>query len=185
MPIVRRVLRESLPVLVVAGIIDLLAGVLIEGNLESFLRFGALVVLIPPFLEDTGALGSVLASRLASKLHLGTIEPTARPGRPARADFAVVAILAIPVFALVGTSAHVVAVVVGQESPGLLDMIGVALIGGSLATALAMAIAYYGSIATYRLGLDPDNYGVPLLTSSMDLVGAFSLVLGFVLLRIA
>ena len=47
-----------------------------------------------------------------------------------------------------------------------------------------MSIAYYGSIATYRLGLDPDNYGVPLLTSSMDLIGALALIAAILALGI-
>jgi mgtE-like transporter len=41
-------------------------------------------------------------------------------------------------------------------------------------------VAYYSSVVTYRLGLDPDNYGVPMLTSSMDLVGAVALVLAII-----
>ena len=72
-----------------------------------------------------------------------------------------------------------------QASPGVASMVGVSLIGGFIATCIAVVIAYYGSIATFRLGLDPDNHGVPLLTSSMDLVGAFALILAIVLLGVA
>ena len=64
-------------------------------------------------------------------------------------------------------------------------MIGISLVGGLIATVFAVVIAYYGSIATFRLGLDPDNHGVPLLTSSMDLVGAFALILAIVVLGVA
>jgi mgtE-like transporter len=184
LPIVGRILRESIPVLLVAGTVDLIAGLTIENRLESFLAFPALLVLVPPFLEDTGALGSVLSSRLASKLHLGIIEPTAKPQRGARDDFALTALLAIPVFVLVALSSQVAATITGQASPGLANMIGISLIGGFLATFFALFVAYYGSIATYRLGLDPDNYGVPLLTSSMDLVGALSLIVAIVILGI-
>jgi len=59
------------------------------------------------------------------------------------------------------------------------------LIGGFIATGFALLIAYYGSIAAYRLGLDPDNHGIPLITSSMDLVGAIALILAIVLVVIA
>jgi mgtE-like transporter len=184
LPILTRILRESIPVLIVAGTIDIIAGLTIQGRLDEFVKFGSLAVLIPPFLEDTGALGSVLANRLASKLHLGTIDAIARPQRAARDDFALIAILAVPVFVLVAVSADIAATVFGKTSPGVWNMIGVSLIGGALATVMAMVIAYYGSIATFRLGLDPDNYGVPLLTSSMDLVGVVSLILAISLLRI-
>ena len=185
LPIVTRILRESVPVLLVAGVVDLVAGLTIEHRLESFLTYPALLVLVPPFLEDTGALGSVLSSRLASKLHLGIIEPTARPARAARDDFAIIGLLAVPVFVLVAISSQIAAALFGLASPGVVDMIAISLIGGFTATFVALFVAYYGSIVTYRLGLDPDNYGVPLLTSSMDLVGALSLIFAILLLGIS
>src|SRR5438874_3703309 len=79
LPVLHRILIESLPVLVIAGMIDVVAGLTIEKRLESFLAFPGLLVLVPPFLEDTGALGGILSARLASKLHLGTIDPVAVP----------------------------------------------------------------------------------------------------------
>ncbi len=94
------------------------------------------------------------------------------------------ALLAIPVFTLVAISSQIAAAVFGLASPGVLNMIGISLIGGAIATFFALFIAYYGSIATYRLGLDPDNYGVPLLTSSMDLIGAMALIVGILILGI-
>ena len=63
-----------------------------------------------------------------------------------------------------------------------LRMVAISLLGGFIATAIAVAIAYYGAIAAVRLGLDPDNHGIPLITSSMDLVGAFALILAIVLI---
>lgn len=185
LPLVRRIVRESTPVLLIAGLVDIVAGLTIEHQLESFLTFPALLVLIPPFLEDTGALGGILSSRLASKLHLGIIEPVATPQRPARDDFAVIMMLAFPVFILVAVSAEVASLLFGYASPGVLRMIGVSLIGGVSATLAALGIAYYSAIATYRLGLDPDNHGIPMLTSSMDLVGALALIMAIVVVGIA
>jgi len=182
---IRRIVRESTPILLVAGAIDIVAGLTIEHRLESFLAYPVLLVLVPPFFEDTGALGSVLASRLSSKLHLGIIEPKARPQRAARDDFALIAMLAVPVFIFVGLSADVVGAIFGYASPGALRVVAVSLLGGAIATAVAIPVAYYSSVATYRLGLDPDNYGVPVLTSSMDLVGAIALVLAIVAVGIA
>src|SRR5207237_3534001 len=118
-----RILRESVPILLIAGLIDVVAGLTIEKRLESFLAFPALLVLVPPFLEDTAALGGILASRLASKLHLGVIEPVNTPQRPARDDFALTFLFAIPVFVLVAVSADVAASVAGLTSPGVLPMI--------------------------------------------------------------
>jgi mgtE-like transporter len=181
----RRIARESLPILFVAGSIDIIAGLTIEHQIESFLTYPALLVLVPPFLEDTGALGGILSSRLGSKLHLGIIEPTARPQRAARDDFLLIAMLAVPVFTLVALSAELASLLFGYASPGVAQMVGATLIGGMLATMVALAVAYFGSVITYRLGLDPDNYGIPLLTSTMDLVGAVALILGLIVVGVA
>src|SRR5204862_324857 len=74
LPLVRRAVRESIPILALAGAIDVVAGLVIDKRLDKFVTFPALLVLVPPFLEDVGALGGILSSRLASKLHLGAIE---------------------------------------------------------------------------------------------------------------
>jgi mgtE-like transporter len=181
LPLTTRILRESVPILLIAGLIDVVAGLTIEKRLESFLAFPGLLVLVPPFLEDTGALGGILSARLASKLHLGVVEPANVPPRAARDDFILTFLFAVPVFILVAVSTDLAATVAGLATPGVLKMVAISLIGGFMATAIALGIVYYGAIATYRLGLDPDNHGIPLITSSMDLVGAFALILAIVL----
>ncbi|MCX7620302.1 MAG: magnesium transporter [Acidimicrobiales bacterium] len=184
LPVLRRIVHESFPVLLVAGLVDVMAGLTVEKRLGEFLAYQALLVLVPPFLEDTGALGGILSSRLSSKLHLGIIEPKARPQRAARVDFIILVMLAVPVFVLLAISTDVVSLVFGLSSPGAMTLIGVTLIGGLIATFVATFVAYYGSIAAYRLGFDPDNHGIPLLTSTMDLVGALSLVLALMVLNV-
>src|SRR5438270_13204013 len=87
LPIALRILRESVPILLIAGLIDVVAGLTIEKRLNCFLAFPALLVLVPPFLVATGPGGGILSARLASKLHLGTIEPSNVPPRVARDDF--------------------------------------------------------------------------------------------------
>jgi mgtE-like transporter len=38
------------------------------------------------------------------------------------------------------------------------------------------AVAYSTAAASYRFGLDPDNEGIPIVTSAMDLLGLITLV---------
>ncbi|MDQ1445444.1 MAG: mgtE-like transporter, partial [Acidimicrobiaceae bacterium] len=143
--LLRRIVRESLPVLVLAGTVDVVAGLTIEKRLQSFLAYPALLVLIPPFLEDSGALGGILSSRLSSKLHLGVIEPDAVPQRRARADFLLTFLFAVPVFVLVALSADLAAALSGLASPGALRMVAVSLLGGLVATVFTVLVSYYGA----------------------------------------
>jgi mgtE-like transporter len=177
LPTARRVIRESLPMLALAGSIDIVAGLVVDSRLERFVAFPALLVLIPPFLEDAGALGGILSSRLASKLHLGALSPRRLPEAPALLDFSIVFLFAISVFTLVGVSSDLVARLFGLASPGSLRVIEISLFAGFIATCAAVVVAYYSAVATYRLGLDPDNHGIPIITSSMDLIGAVAIIL--------
>ena len=184
LPLVRRIVIESMPVLVVAGTVDVIAGITIEKRLEGFLAFPALLVLIPPFLEDSGALGSILSARLGTKLHLGVIEPSRLRLRSLADDIVIIYMYAVPVFLFVGVASDITAFVTDLASPGSIEMIGVALLAGFMATTGAVSVAIAATMVSYRMGLDPDTYGVPIVTSSLDLIGAIALILAIVLLGV-
>ncbi len=181
-PILRQIVRESVPVLAIAGVVDIIAGLTIEQRFSSFLVYPALLVLVPPFLEDSGSLGGILSARVSTKLHLGTLEPSRSPLRAVSDDILLVSVYAVPVFLFLGLSADVVSAVADLRSPGALEMIAVSMLAGAIATTFSVLVGYYGAIAAYRLGLDPDSHAIPVVTSSLDLLGALALILAIVLL---
>ena len=183
--LVVELVRESLPIHGIATLIGTVAGLAMEHRLDSFAGRPALLVLVPPFLATAGAIGGVLASRLSSKLHLGLIEPAMVPPRLARADMRLGLVFAVPMFVLIAVGADAVASLAGMASPGVLRIVAVSLLAGSVTFVVAATVVYYGSIAVFRLGLDPDNIGIPLVTSSVDLGGAFALVFAIVVLGLA
>ena len=73
----------------------------------------------------------------------------------------------------------------GRMSPGFLTMLGVSALAGLIATTAAALAAYYGSILSYRAGLDPDTYGIPIITSAVDLLGFMSLIIALVVFQLA
>jgi len=182
LPILRSIVRESVPVLVLAGTVDVVAGITVQKRIESFLLFPALLVLVPPFLEDSGSLGAILGARVSTKLHLGTLDPRRWRLRAVAEDVLLIYMYAVPVFLLLGVSADIASAVVGLESPGSLEMIGVAMYAGLIATTFSVLVGFYGAVASYRLGLDPDNHAIPIVTSSLDLLGALALILAIVTL---
>jgi mgtE-like transporter len=181
--VLRRIIIESAPILVIAGLIDCLAGVAIQKRPELFSTFPALWVLVPTFLEDSGALGGILAARVSTRLHLGSLSSIRSP-LAALDDILLVLLYATPVFVLLGFSGDVAANIAGKHGPGLLKMVEVSVLGGVLATAFAVVVGFYAAVLTHRLRLDPDNHGIPIVTASLDLFGAFSLILAMVLVGI-
>ncbi len=47
---------------------------------------------------------------------------------------------------------------------------------------VVLVIAYYGTIAAVRSDIDPDTYGIPLVSSTVDLVGALTLIVAITVL---
>ena len=180
-----RIVKESLPILAVAGGLSAMAGILLEKRFGSFSTYPALLVLVPAQLSTAGALGGILAGRLSSKIHLGLVIPLPVPGREARGDMTYAALLAVPAFAFNGIGAHFVGRALGHASPGILEIMVASLAGGMLSMALVVALAYYGTILAVRAGVDPDTYGIPVVSSSVDFIGAFTLILAIVALGIS
>jgi mgtE-like transporter len=179
---VKRIVRTSVPVLLFAGVISSLAGVALERRLGTFSALPALLILVPAHLSSSGALGGILSGRLSSKLLLGLAPPTTMPSRVARRDIWFVAALGVPIFIVNGAGAHLVARALGEASPGLGHLVAASLLGGLAAMIVVVLIAYYGTIATVRLGIDPDTYGIPLVSSTVDLIGALTLVIAIAVL---
>jgi mgtE-like transporter len=181
----KRILAESLPILALTGAVTILVGIALEDRRDQFLTFAALLILLPPFLQEGGALGGILSSRLSSKIHLGLLAPRGLPTLSAFRDFALVYTFAAGVYLFVGGAAHFLALAFGQNSPGFLLMLGISALAGLIATTAAVGAAYYGSIVSYRFGLDPDTYGIPIITAAVDLLGFLSLIISLMVFGLA
>jgi mgtE-like transporter len=170
-PIVRRVILEMTAVILLTPILDIFAGVLQEHRLVELTAIPVLLILIPPFVSQAGALGGIFSSRISSKLQIGVITPRGLPEPPALVDGTIVFALGVVVFSLIGIIAVGLATLTGHApvSPG--RVVAGALLAGLIATPVTIVFSYYLAIVTYRFGLDPDNQTVPIITSVMDLVG--------------
>ena len=107
----RRVFRQSIPVLGLAVILDLIAGFVVEKRLKDLLEVEAVLILIPAFLGIAGALGGILSSRLSTQFHLGMDDASPLPSRSSSRGAIDLSVLAVPIFIFSGVIAHLIAVV--------------------------------------------------------------------------
>ncbi|MCJ7437639.1 MAG: magnesium transporter, partial [Acidimicrobiia bacterium] len=182
LPVLRRIVRESIPILLAAGTLSTLAGVTIQSRLTSLAADPALLIVVPPLLSLSGSLAGILSARVSTKLHLGLVDPSRFSIRSVSADVTLVYVIGIPIFLVLGIAADALAFVAGLGSPGVLELIELLLLAGVLATTLAALVGYLGAVVTYRLGWDPDNNGIPMVSSASDFLGAVALMVSLAVL---
>ena len=173
---VRRILVESIPMLFICGVLGTIAGISLNMELESLIALPAILVLIPPFLGESNALGGILSARLSSMLHIGTVEPKPFPDKLVSANFAVIYIFSVFLFLFVGLLSYIASIYLGIPTPDVGKMLTISLLGGILCTTFLNFASYYIAILSFRFGMDPDNDTIPLITSLTDVVGVLCLL---------
>ncbi|HET6715315.1 MAG TPA: magnesium transporter [Actinomycetota bacterium] len=170
-PVVQRTLLEMAGVSALAPLLDIFAGAVLEAHRTELEAIPGILILIPPFVSQAGAIGGILSSRLSSKLQLGVITPRGRPERPALVDATIVIALGLVVFTAIGVIAAVLASITGVARPPSGLMVIGTVLAGLLVLPVTLVVGYYVAVLTTRFGLDPDNHGVPTITATLDLTG--------------
>ena len=173
----REIFRESLPVLAAALVLSALAGLVLQKQQNLLHLLPALGILQPAFVSSAGALGGILCGRIATNLHIGSVEPTLAPGAEARRDFSLVFGLAVPLLLFNALGAWLVSLLTGSSgAPGFGWLLSTSLLAAIVTMAFVAALAYYSTIGAWRFNVDPDTYGTPMVTASVDFVGTMALV---------
>ena len=168
----KRIIKQSLPVLTACVLFEIMAGIIIETQREKLVMYGALLVLLPAFLNEGNALSGMLTSRLSSMLHLGTLDSAVLPPKPAYENFAIMYILALVTFIMIGSAAFIME----PNSMPYIQLLGVVLIAGMLTATVINFLSYYVAVAAIKFKLDPDDHCIPITSSIMDVVGTAILV---------
>ena len=174
---VRRILLEMAVVVALAPLLDIFAGALLEAHRGDLETVTAVLILIPPFVSQAGALGGILSSRLSSKLQLGVITPRGRPEIPAIVDGGIVITLGVLVFTAIGAVAWALSTLMEGPDPAPALLIGATLLAGAIVLPITLVVGYAIAVLTARFGIDPDNQGVPFITSLLDLAGVAAILL--------
>jgi mgtE-like transporter len=172
----RRISAESLPILMLCLALDFMAGVSLGSELEKFVKTPGLLTIIPAMLAIGGAMGGVLVARLSTLLHLGYIRPKPIPSRMFSKLVGLMFLLDVIVFSFLGVIGFAFNDVFAVSTPPLVVMIAVTVLTGLLLMVIMSFASYYLSVVSFRLGLDPDNVGIPVITSLIDMSGAYCFI---------
>jgi mgtE-like transporter len=181
-PEVRRIVLHMTGVIALTPLLDILAGSLLQSREAELLAVPAMLLVIPPFVSQAGALGGIFSSRVTSKIQLGVVEPRGWPQPVVLADGALVAAVGLFVFALIGVGGFGLAALTHVVHPGVGAMVEGTVLAGTLTLPLLLVVGYALAVVATRLELDPDDHSVPIVTSVMDVSGIAAILLAMTIL---
>lgn len=171
----RRLVYETLSVLLLCGLIEILAGTTL-GEMESFLEsLPGLIIMVPPMLDLRGDINGSFAARLGSGIHLGTID--FKHSDEILENLKAVLLMSVVAPAIIATVTFCVCYLLALPSVEFLKLLFIAvctgLTSGIVLSILSILVTYGAS----RAGLDPDNITIPILSTLGDFVVILSLLL--------
>ncbi len=165
----RRIVTNMFPLLIVLCVIVLWAGITLEEAEALLEEFGVLAIMVPTMVGAGGNLGTILSSRLTTRLHLGTTEFDPYD-RVLWANVAAILALAMTVFTALAVGAWFLGLLVGSEL-GLAVLLAISLTSGLSIAVVAVVLSFLTTYGSYRLGIDPDDTTIPIVTNVVDVFG--------------
>lgn len=173
----RSMLKHAMPIAVFAVLLSSVSGIILEGNFNIFFKGTVFLILVPAFNGQGGSIGSILGSRLTSAAYLGTSKLSGKPSYLALNSSFTLWLISLVVFSVMAGGALLLGVFSGAEDIIFPKLLFIMLLGATLVTLISTATAYYTAYISFKLGWDPDNIVIPLLTASMDIVGSGALMI--------
>ena len=98
-------------------------------------------------------------------------------------DFSLVLGLAVPLLLFNSFGAWLTATITDSHaSPGFGWLLSTSALASVATLVFVGALAYFSTIGAWRFNVDPDTYGTPIVTASVDFVGTMALVVAAVAL---
>ncbi|GAB3708288.1 magnesium transporter [Halorubrum pallidum] len=170
---IRRIVRTMIPLLAVLSVLQLVSGTVLQTYEATLVRYPALLVLVPVQIGTAGNLASITCSRLTTQLHLGTYELSVTNSE-LRANAGAVFALAGTVFGAVGVAAWAIGLALGGGL-GLGRVLLISLSSGMMLAGLVVVTSVAAVEASYRIGLNPDDTTIPVVTNVCDIAGVLIL----------
>ena len=171
----REIVKQSVMVLLVTGVLDLVAGLILETRVREALRFPILLLVLPSFINASGDIGGVVSARLASALHMGKMKPKWSDPEVLE-NISAAFTLRIVVTLVIAVSAHLIAPLMATPTIGLLRLVKIIVASGLITEFIVSTVSVLIAFVSYDKGLDPNNISAPILTSLGDIVGVYILM---------
>jgi mgtE-like transporter len=176
----KRVLKESLPTMLLVAVMVNITGTLLKGIGTLVDGQKEIYTVYPAMIDMMGDASLVVGSAATMKLTLGVLTPSLSSIKNhAKNIFSAWASTAL-LFIVLGVLALTFNGILNLSS--LANLLTILLISNVIAFTLIVIVSYGISILTFKRGLDPDNFVIPLQSSLADALTTVALFVALLLL---
>jgi mgtE-like transporter len=175
-----KMIKEFLLTLLSVTFIVNITGSLLVRVSEVIGNRSEVYMVYPALIDTVGDVGSIIGSTVTTKLALGSIKPTFSSMKAHIIEIGGAWSASLVLFISYAAISSVTSGV--NTLGGILRFTGQLLITNILAVAIMIFIAYSIAIFTYRRGLNPDTFVIPIESSLADTVTTAAVLLALALI---
>jgi len=163
----RKTFFESMPTVIILAIISNFTGGMLSKFKYQIEQRPHILVIYPCLIDAVGDEGSIIASTITTKLSLGNVRPsfkemTSYEGRTYILGTFLAGIIVFTIFATMGSLIYVFSLIEVLRSILIVILTNIFLI-------IPVTLISFGSaIITFKHGLNPDNFTIPIIASLSD-----------------
>jgi mgtE-like transporter len=174
-----KTVKESLATMVFVAFIVNVTGTVLRGISKVVGNRKEIYTVYPALIDMVGDVGSVVGSTATTKLALGMLEPSFSSIRNhARNIFTALAGSIVMFFILAISSLFINGIVTLSSFSNLVLVL---MVTNAISVVAIVLVSYGIAILTFKRGLDPDNFVIPIESSFADSVTSIALLVALLL----
>lgn len=177
MELAKKILKESLPVLILAAFGAIIAGIIVKDISVYMNILPGVLILAPAIMSMTGSILGMFNSRITSAVHDGEISLNSFKNPILRENIIALIIITFLISILLGAVAHFFCVLFNYDSLGILPFILVVLLTNIFAYFFMVLISLLTIFLSIKKKKDPDDIIFPVATIVSDIGSMFFLLL--------
>jgi len=163
----KKVVKESIIILIISSLLGLISGTVLSLNEEILYSIPIILLTLPALNSLIGDISIVLVSRLTTHLYIGTIAPEVKKSARLKEDFIGLFLTIIFSFGTLMTIGYIFLSIVGKQIVNPFIIIIILSITVLILFVILFIILFIFSIFLFKKGKDPLIL-IPLTTSLID-----------------
>ena len=175
-----KIIKESLPTMLLVALMVNITGTILKGISNLAAGRKEIYTIYPAIIDMMGDVGLVVGTSATTKLALGMLSPTFSSIRNHAKNIFSAWAASLMLFAVLG----VVSVAVNNmfSLQGLSNLLLILLISNIISFVSLIILSYAISLLTFKKGLDPDNFVIPVGSSLADVITTIALFVALLLI---